>query len=106
MSTINRNQPVEHQPNQHMGWCGVLARNLPETPLRATSRRHTTQPSTALLTCAVVCGRGVPQGGVNHLRIDGNDGVAGSNVKQGSTERGEAGWRWDAGRMEGDYESN
>jgi hypothetical protein len=50
---------------------GALARDLPETALRATSRRPTTQPLTAPPTCAVVWAREVMAGVVNYLRIDG-----------------------------------
>jgi hypothetical protein len=60
------------------GHVGGLARDLPETVLRATSRRPTTRPSAAPLTCAVVWVHEVPHGVVNHPRIDGKDGVAGS----------------------------
>jgi hypothetical protein len=58
--------------------CRGLARDLPETVLRATSRPPMIQPSAALLTCAVVWVHEVPHGVVNHPRIDGKDGVAGS----------------------------
>jgi hypothetical protein len=61
------------------GWpCRVLARDLPETVLHVASRRPTTQPSTAPLTCAIVWAHEVVRGVVNLPRIDGKDGVAGS----------------------------
>jgi hypothetical protein len=69
----------------HRDHAGALARDLPETALRATSRRPTTQPSAAPPTCAVVRGREVVGGVVNHRRIDGKDGVAGSIPAGGST---------------------
>jgi hypothetical protein len=55
---------------------GVLARDLPETALRTTSRRPIPQPSTASLTCAVMWPREVLRGVVNQRRIDGKDGIA------------------------------
>jgi hypothetical protein len=55
-----------------------LARDLPETALRATALHHTTHLSTVPLTCAVVLGREVLRGVANRRRIDGKDGVAGS----------------------------
>jgi hypothetical protein len=58
----------------------ALARDLPETVLRAASRHPTTQLSTALLTCAVVWGRKAPHGVANRPRIDGKDRVAGSTL--------------------------
>ena len=64
---------------------GTLARDLPETALRATSLSPTTQSPAALLTCAVVWSREVPYGGVNRPRIDGKDGVAGSIPVEGFT---------------------
>ena len=66
------------------------ARNLPETTLHATSPRHTTQPSTVLLTCAVVRERAVLHGVMNDPRIDGKDGVAGSIPAGGSTTNQQA----------------
>jgi hypothetical protein len=57
---------------------------LPETALRATSRRLATRSSAAPLTCAVVWSREVMQGGVNPRRIDGKDGVAWSIPVNGS----------------------
>jgi hypothetical protein len=62
-----------------------LARDLPETALRATSRRLTSPLSTAPLTWAVVWSREVLRGVVNSPRIDGKDGVAGSIPAGGST---------------------
>ena len=56
-----------------------LARDLPETAPRVASPRPTTQPATAPLTCAVVWARGALRGAVNHRRIDGMQGVRGSN---------------------------
>jgi hypothetical protein len=55
------------------------ARDLPETRLRPTSRRPTTRPSTAPFTCAFMWGREVLRGIVNSPRIDGMQGVRGSN---------------------------
>jgi hypothetical protein len=63
-----------------------LARNLPETALRATSRRPTTQPSAASQTWTVVWSGAVVHGVVNRPRIDGKDGVAGSIPAGGSTQ--------------------
>src|SRR5215208_7296534 len=57
---------------------GALARDLPETALRATSPRLTPRPSTVPLTCANVWPREVLQGVVNHRRIDGKDGIVDS----------------------------
>jgi hypothetical protein len=48
---------------------GKFARDLPETALRATSRRPTTRSAPAPLTCAVVRSREVLRGEVNHRRI-------------------------------------
>ena len=59
--------------------CRVLARDLPETTLRATSRRPTTRPSSTPFTWAVVWPREAVHGGVNHPHIDGMQGVRGSN---------------------------
>jgi hypothetical protein len=78
----NRSSSVAQRP------CGALARDLPETALRATSPRSTTRPSTAPLTCTVVCGCEVLHGVVNRPRIDGKDGVAGSIPAGGSTNKG------------------
>jgi hypothetical protein len=52
---------------------------LPETALRATSRRRTTQPSAAPLTRAVAWSREVLRGELNYPRIDGMQGVRGSS---------------------------
>ena len=57
----------------------VLARYLPETALHIALRRPTTQPSAASLSCAVMWIREVLQGVVNHPRINGMQGVRGSN---------------------------
>jgi hypothetical protein len=54
-----------------------LARDLPETALRAASRRPTTRPSTAPLTCADVWRRQVVYGVASHPRIDGMQGLRG-----------------------------
>ena len=62
------------------------ARDLPETALRAALRRLTPRPSTAPLTSVVVWAREVLRGVVNHRRIDGKDGVAGSIPAGGSTQ--------------------
>ena len=59
--------------------CRVLARDLPEAALHVASRRPTTQPSAASLTCAVVRGREALHGVVNPRRINGMQGVRGSN---------------------------
>src|SRR5215208_2922364 len=53
--------------------CRVLARDLPETALRAASRRPTTQPSAAPLSCAVAWVGEVAHGHVNHPHINGVD---------------------------------
>jgi hypothetical protein len=66
---------------------GALARDLPETALRVTWRRPTTQPSAAPFTCSVVWVGEVVHGDVNHPRIDGKDGVAGSIPAGGSTQK-------------------
>jgi len=58
---------------------GSLARDLPETALHVTSRRHTTQPSTTPLTCSVAWVSEVMHGVVNHPSINGMQGVRGSN---------------------------
>jgi hypothetical protein len=63
----------------HRRPCRVLARDLPETALRTASRRPTTQPSAASLTCAVAWVSKVPHGVVNDPSIDGMQGVRGSN---------------------------
>jgi hypothetical protein len=63
-----------------------LARDLPETALHTTSRRPTTRPSAAPLTCALVLRREVPHGVVNLPHIDGKDGVVGSIPAGGSTQ--------------------
>jgi hypothetical protein len=64
---------------------GPLARDLPETALRAASHCPTTRPSTAPLTSVVVWAHEVVRGVVNLPRIDGKDGVAGSIPAGGST---------------------
>jgi hypothetical protein len=56
-------------------WKTGLARDLPETALRATSRHPTSNLSTAPVSCADVWRREVPQGIVNHPRIDGKDAI-------------------------------
>jgi hypothetical protein len=61
-----------------MGDMRALARDLPETALHATSRRPTTQSPAAPFTCAVVWSCEALRGDLNHRRIDGKDGVAGS----------------------------
>src|SRR5687768_2115404 len=61
-----------------------LARDLPETAPRAASPRPTTQPSAAPFTSSVVWEHEVLQGVVNHPRINGKDGVAGSIPAGGS----------------------
>jgi moderate conductance mechanosensitive channel len=53
----------------------ALARDLPETALHVTSPSPTTQLSIAPFTWAVVWGREVLRGVVNHRRIDGMQGV-------------------------------
>ena len=64
---------------------GALARDLPETVLRATSRCLTMPVSTLLLTWVFVWVREVMRGVSNPPRIDGKDGVAGSIPAGGST---------------------
>jgi hypothetical protein len=56
-----------------------LARDLPETALRAASPRHTTQPSTTPLACGIVWVREASHGIANHPHINGMQGVRGSN---------------------------
>jgi hypothetical protein len=56
-----------------------LARDLPETAPRAASPRPTTQASAAPFTSSVVWEREVLRGVVNHPRINGMQGVRGSN---------------------------
>ena len=85
LKPISRHQPVKHQPGQHTRVPPLLARDLPETALHVTASRPTTRPSAAPSTCADVWGRGVLNGGVNHPRIDGKDGIAGSIPAGGST---------------------
>jgi hypothetical protein len=58
---------------------GVLARDLPETALRAASRRPTIRPSAASLACSVAWVGEVVRGDVNHPHINGMQGVRGSN---------------------------
>ena len=74
-----RRPPGHQEPEQS------LARDLPETALRAASRSLTTQPSAAPATCSVAWVGKVAQGHVNRPRIDGKDGVAGSIPAGGST---------------------
>jgi hypothetical protein len=73
------------QRSRHGVWLFSRARDLPETALRATSPRPATQPPAVSFTCAVVWARVVRHGVVNHRRIDGKDGVAGSIPAGGST---------------------
>ena len=63
------------------GHVELLARDLPETALHIASRCPTTQTSAVLLTCAVVWGRGVLHGDVNHRRIYGKDAVRQSALR-------------------------
>jgi hypothetical protein len=58
---------------------GALARDLPETALHATSRCLTTQPSAAPNTCSIAWVGEVMHGDVNSPRINGMQGVRGSN---------------------------
>jgi hypothetical protein len=58
---------------------GILARDLPETALHATSRSRTTPPSTARLILGFARGREVMWGTTNHPSINGMQGVKGSN---------------------------
>jgi hypothetical protein len=58
---------------------GILARDLPETALHATSRSRTTPPSAARLTLGFARGREVTRGTTNHPSINGLQGVRGSN---------------------------
>ena len=64
-----RRPPGHQEPEQS------LARDLPETALRAASRSLTTQPSAAPATCSVAWVGKVAQGHVNRPRIDGKDGL-------------------------------
>src|SRR5215211_7918507 len=57
----------------------ALAGDLPETALHATSRHPTPRSPAALSTWAVVWPREVVHGVVNRPRIDGMQGVRGSN---------------------------
>jgi hypothetical protein len=59
--------------------CRALARDLPETALHATSRHPTPRSPATPFTWAVVWQREVVHGGVNSPRIDGMQGVRGSN---------------------------
>jgi hypothetical protein len=68
--------PALVPPTTH---AGALARDLPETTLRATSPRPTIQPSAAPLTCAVMRAREAVDGVVNYPSINGMQGVRGSN---------------------------
>jgi hypothetical protein len=63
----------------------ALARDMPETALHVASRRPTTQPSAAALTRAVMWIREVLQGVVNYPRINGMQGVRGSNPLSSTT---------------------
>jgi hypothetical protein len=67
-----------------VGYRALLPEICQKTTLRAASFRLTMQPSTAVLTCAVVWRCEVSLGVVNPRRIDGNDGVAGSVPVEGS----------------------
>jgi hypothetical protein len=70
---------------------GTLARDLPETTLRVTSRRLTTRPSTAPLTSVVVWAREVLRGVVNYPHINGMQGVRGSNPLSSTRHNASAG---------------
>ena len=61
------------------GPAGALARDLPETALREASHCPTTRLSAALLTCSVAWVGEAAHGDVNHPRINGMQGVRGSN---------------------------
>jgi hypothetical protein len=65
----------------------ALARDLPETELHATSRRPTTRPSAAPFICSVAWVGEVMHGDMNHPRIDGMQGVRGSNPLSSTTVR-------------------
>jgi hypothetical protein len=69
---LRRDRRSRHRPREG------LARDLPETVLRAASLRPTTQPQTVPLTCAVVWLREVLRGEVNSPSINGMQGVRGS----------------------------
>ena len=69
----------------------VLARYLPETALHVALRRPITQPSAASLSCAVMWIREVLQGVVNHPRINGMQGVRGSNPLSSTRHNASAG---------------
>jgi hypothetical protein len=81
--------PALVPPTTH---AGALARDLPETTLRATSPRPTIQPSAAPLTCAVMWAREAVDGVVNYPSIDGMQGVRGSNPLSSTRHNATAGF--------------
>src|SRR4029453_96617 len=58
---------------------GVLARDLPETALHATSPHPTTRSPAAPFTCSVAWVSEAVRGDVNPPHINGREGVRGSN---------------------------
>ena len=64
---------------------GALARDLPETALRATSPRPTAQPSAAPFNCSVAWVGEMAHGDVNHPSINGMQGVRGSHPLSSTT---------------------
>src|SRR5919106_5681446 len=88
--TERRSEVFNHRHQFHMRIGAWRARDLPETALHVTSPCPTTQPLAGPPTCAVVWGREVLHGVVNHRRIDGKDGVAGSIPAGGSTPNQQA----------------
>src|SRR5215203_3444877 len=79
-----------HRPPGHREPEQSLARDLPETALRAASRSLTTQPSAAPATCAIVWVRVALGGVASPPRIDGKDGVADSIPAGSSTTERQA----------------
>jgi hypothetical protein len=76
--------PLASQPSR----ISFRARDLPETALHVALRCLTSQPSAEPPSCAIVRGRGVPLGVVSHRRIDGMQGVRGSNPLSSTTGQG------------------
>jgi hypothetical protein len=85
--------------SSHRGPPSALARDLPETALRATSRRLMSPLSTVPLTWAVVWTRRVLHGSVNRPRIDGKDGVGGSIPPGGLHTGSDQRLRWSVPRL-------
>jgi hypothetical protein len=74
-STRSSGGAVNHQPGEYSEAKRHVARDLPETALRAASRRLATRSSAATLTCVNVWRRKVLQRVANYRRIDGKDAV-------------------------------